>query len=83
MSGTDWVVTHVRTVEETNRIYEGETGRAARVRGKEHFSGFKNKNTKNVLYKHKQTEHREEDIKVSMKITNKFKTHFQGKPMKR
>ena len=56
-----------------NRIYEGETGRAARVRGKEHWAGFKNKNPKNVLYKHKEMEHPDEDIEVSMKITRTFK----------
>ena len=56
-----------------NKIYEGETGRAAKVRGKEHWAGFKNRNPKNVLYKHKQMEHPEEDIEVSMKITRTFK----------
>ena len=55
-----------------NRIYEGKTGRAAKVRGKEHWAGFKNQNPKNVLYKHKQMEHPDEDIKVSMKITRTF-----------
>jgi hypothetical protein len=56
-----------------NKYYEGETGRAARVRGKEHLDGFKNKNPKNILYKHKLLEHPNEDINVSMKITKTFK----------
>ena len=41
MLGTHLVVTRVQAVGE-NRIYEGETGRAAKVRGKEHWAGFKN-----------------------------------------
>ena len=35
------------------KIYEGETSRAARLRGKEHMGGLKNKNPNNVMYKHK------------------------------
>ena len=56
-----------------NKYYESETGRGAKVRGKEHLDGFQNKNPKNVLYKHKLLEHPNEDISVSMKITKTFK----------
>ena len=56
-----------------NRVYEGETGRSARLRGTEHFRDFKNKKSGSVLYKHKELEHTEEDIEVGMKIDKSFK----------
>ena len=54
-------------------VYEGETARSARVRGSEHFNGFKNDRIDNALYKHKHNDHENEDMKFSMKITQKFR----------
>ena len=64
-----------KTCKERNRtkIYEGETSRSARSRSKEHLSGLINKNTNNVLYKHKQIDHSNEEMEIIMEITNTFK----------
>lgn len=60
--------------KEINRVYEGETSRSARLRGKEHLAGFKNKKESNMLYKHKILEHpEEENISFKMEITGLFK----------
>ena len=56
-----------------NRIYEGETSRSAKQRGLEHLRGFKNDKVENVLYKHRHTEHKHEDMKFSMKIIKRFR----------
>lgn len=56
-----------------NKVYEGETARSARVRGSEHLNGFKNDRIDNALYKHKHNEHENEEMKFSMKITQKFR----------
>ena len=55
------------------KVYEGETGRSARIRGAEHVSDLKNKREKSALYKHVKNEHKNEEVKFSMEITNKFK----------
>ena len=55
------------------QIYEGESSRSARIRGEEHAAGLRNKNPTNVLYKHKQNEHKNENMKFSMEITGKFR----------
>ena len=55
-------------------VYEGESSRSARLRGKEHLQGYKNKNESNKLYKHKILEHPEEDnIEFKMEIIGLFK----------
>ena len=54
-------------------MYEGETVRSARVRGKEHLSGFKNMRNDNVLYKHKVNDHKDEEMAFRMEITKKYR----------
>ena len=55
------------------RVYEGETGRSARIRGAEHLSDLEKMRPGGVLTKHKKIEHEHEDMKVRMEIVNKFK----------
>ena len=55
------------------KVYEGETGRSARIRGAEHVKDLEGKKHKSVLFKHKMSDHKNEDVKFQMKITNKFK----------
>ena len=55
------------------RVYEGESSRSARIRGAEHLADFKSKRSNSVLLKHKLQEHQEEEMKIKMKITKKFK----------
>ena len=55
------------------KVYEGETGRSARIRGAEHVKELEGEKHKSVLFKHKMTDHKNEDVKFQMKITNKFK----------
>ena len=55
------------------KVYEGETARSARIRGVEHLRGFKGEKSDNVLYKHKQNDHKNEDMDFSMKITKRFR----------
>ena len=60
--------------ENKKRVYEGESSRSARLRGKEHLQGFKNKNEANMLYKHRVLEHpEEENIQFKMEITGLYK----------
>ena len=54
-------------------VYEGETSRSARIRGGEHMRDLEKKNPSGVLYKHKEIEHKNEEMKISMEITRKFK----------
>ena len=54
------------------KVYEGETGRSARIRGTEHVKDFEKKKEKSVLFKHKLTDHRDETVKFKMEITRKF-----------
>jgi hypothetical protein len=63
------------TCKEKNilKVYEGETGRSARIRGAEHVKELEGEKHKSVLFKHKMTDHKNEDVKFQMKITNKFK----------
>ena len=56
-----------------NQVYEGESGRSARVRGNEHVRDLENKNEKSALYKHITNIHQNEDVKFRMEITSKFK----------
>ena len=55
------------------KVYEGETSRSARLRGKEHLAAYANKASDRVLYKHKVLEHEEEDVEFAMEITGVFK----------
>ena len=55
------------------KVYEGETGRSARTRGAEHLKELEKKKEKGVLYKHKMTDHKQENVKFQMSITKKFK----------
>ena len=55
------------------RVYEGESSRSARIRGAEHLADFENRRPNSVLWKHKLKEHGEEEMKVKMKITQKFR----------
>ena len=54
-------------------MYEGETSRSARIRGAEQIKGLEGKHLDNILYKHRISEHKHEDVKFQMKITKKFK----------
>ena len=57
-----------------NAVYEGETSRSARIRGLEHFRDLNKKKYGSVLHKHKEMEHKEETMKIQIKIkiTRKF-----------
>ena len=55
------------------RVYEGESSRSARVRGSEHLRDFTKNNPSSVMFKHKQNEHSDEEMKISMKIVQKFR----------
>ena len=55
------------------RVYEGETGRSARIRGLEHLKDFEKKKKTSALVKHADSEHRNEEIKFKMEITKRFK----------
>ena len=62
------------TCEERNitKVYEGETGRSARIRGAEHLKELEKKKEKSVLFKHKMNDQKNEDVKFKMEITKKF-----------
>ena len=51
------------------KVYEWETSRSARLRGKEHVDAYRRKNSDSVLYKHKLVEHENEDVDFVMEIT--------------
>ena len=53
------------------KVYEGETGRSARLRGAEHLKQLENQSEDSVLFKHKMAAHKTE--KVKMEITGQFK----------
>ena len=57
------------------KVYEGESGRSARVRGKEHLKDLENRREKSALYKHVKSAHNREneEVKFRMEITGKFK----------
>ena len=55
------------------KVYEGETGRSARIRGAEHLKDLEKGREKSVLFKHKMTDHRNENVKFQMEITQKFR----------
>ena len=55
------------------KVYEGETGRSARIRGAEHLKDLEKKRETGVLYKHKLSDHQNENVKFQMEITQKFR----------
>ena len=57
------------------KVYEGESGRSARIRGKEHLKDLEKKREKSALYKHVKNVHNNEneEVKFRMEITGKFK----------
>ena len=63
------------TCQENNTVtvYEGETGRSARLRGAEHLKQLENKSEQSVLFKHKMTAHKDENVQFKMEITGTFK----------
>ena len=56
-----------------SKVYEGETGRSARVRGAEHLNSFLSGRPDNPLFKQKTNDHQDEEIKFRMEITKKFR----------
>ena len=50
------------------KVYEGETGRSARIRGAEHLRDLEKQREKSVLYKHKLTDHGNEDVNLAVRI---------------
>ena len=55
------------------KVYEGETGRSARLRGAEHVKDLEKKREKSALYKHIKNAHNGEEVKFKMEITQKFR----------
>ena len=55
------------------KVYGGETGRSARLRGAEHVKDLEKKREKSALYKHIKNAHNSEEVKFKMEITQKFK----------
>ena len=53
-------------------VYEGESSRSTRIRGSEHLSGYKKKDPKNVLFKHKESNHKYEKMEMKMIIKGTF-----------
>ena len=56
-----------------DKYYEGETSRSGRLRGSDRLGDFLSKKSHSVLYKHKLTDHADEEITVVMELTGKFK----------
>ena len=56
------------TCQERNitKVYEGETGRSARIRGAEHLKEYEKKLDKSVLFKHKMSDHRHEEVRFKI-----------------
>ena len=59
--------------DEAVKVYEGESGRSARIRGQEHLRDLEKRKPTSVLYKHINNVHPNEDVKFEMEITQKFK----------
>ena len=55
------------------KIYEGDNLRSARIRGAEHLRDLKNENLRSSLFKHKQSDHINEETNFKMQITKRFK----------
>ena len=48
---------------ETVKVYEGESGRSARIRGGEHLRDLEKEKPNSVLYKHVKNVHHNEEVK--------------------
>ena len=70
--GYKWTCSTCRNRDKT-KVYEGETSRSARLRGKEHLDAYRRKDSDSVLYKHKLVEHEQEDVDFVMEITGVFR----------
>ena len=70
--GYRWICQTCKNRNKT-RVYEGESSRSARLRGKEHLSSYRNKTSDSVLHKHKMLEHEDEPVDFVMEITGVFK----------
>ena len=46
------------------RVYEVETGRSARIRGDAHLAAVKNRKMISVLFKNKENEHKNDEMRV-------------------
>ena len=68
--GYRWIC---NTCKNKDKMYEGETSRSARFRGKEHVNSYRRKNCDSVLQKHKRLEHVNEDVDFVMEITGVFR----------
>ena len=70
--GYRWICS---TCENQNicKVYEGETARSTRIRSREHITALKQKKSDSVLYKHKLTEHPNEEVKFKFEVTDRFK----------
>ena len=55
------------------KVYEGETGRSARLRGAEHLKQLENQSEDSLLFKHKMAAHKTEKVTFKMEITGQFK----------
>ena len=55
------------------KVYEGETGRSARLRGAEHLKQLQQGSEDSALYKHRMAEHPNQTVKFKMEITGQFK----------
>ena len=55
------------------KVYKGESGRSARIRGGGHLRDLENKREKSALYKNVKNFHNNEKVKFRMEITSKFK----------
>ena len=55
------------------KVYKGETGRSAMLRGVEHLKQLENQFEHSVLFKHKMAAHRTEKVTFKMEITGQFK----------
>ena len=64
------------------KVYEGETGRSARLRGAEHLKQLENQSEGSVLFKHKMAAHKTEKVTFKMEITGQFKDASHAKQMK-
>ena len=70
--GYKWTCENCENINVT-KIYEGETSRSARIRGKEHLKDLEKKNENSALFKHKVLEHPKENVQYRMEITGIFK----------
>ena len=55
------------------KLYEGESSRSAKIRGKEHLADYRKKTSDSVLNKHTQSDHKNENPIYEMKITGVFR----------